>query len=269
VPNTPDCATTPSPAEDGTAVTMTCSGVETGHTLTTPGMTCGSASGGVVTCTGTVGSGGLTDSNEPVTVTDPTGLMNSSATTGLIIDNTPPAGPGTLTGPGNTNNPDEDIVGSCGADAANGTVNVTTTPANGFSVLYDTPVTLDSNGDFVITDPNWSFGSYQVNFDCTDSSGNGPTTLGPFGPVTVDPNVPNTPICSTTPSPAANGESVTMTCMQVDQLTSLTTPGMLCTPDPTTVTGMVTCTGTVGTGGLVKRPSQPMALWSTTTPPLP
>jgi len=48
-----------------------------------------------VTCTGTVWSGALTSSNETITVTDPAWNTNTSATTGLTIDNTPPVTPAT------------------------------------------------------------------------------------------------------------------------------------------------------------------------------
>ena len=65
-------------------------------------------------------------------------------------------------------------------------MNVTTTAANGFNNLYDTPIALDANGDFTIINPDWNEGTYTITLACTDEAGNGPTVLGPFGPVTVD-----------------------------------------------------------------------------------
>jgi len=250
-PSDPVCSTTPSPASDGTAVTMVCGGVEPGSTVTTPGMTClptPADATGQVNCTGVVGAAGLTVSDDIVTVTDSSGNANTNTNTGLIIDNTPPAGPGVLTAPGNTNDPDEDLIGSCGADAANGTVVVTTTPANGFTLQYGVEIDLDQNGDFMILNPNWSEGSFDVHFDCTDEVGNGPTTLGPFGPAVVDPNNPDTPVCTTSPSPAANGTSVTTSCTGVEEGATLSIPNMVCNPDPATAAGSVDCVGTVGTG---------------------
>ena len=110
-------------------------------------------------------------------------------------DTIAPTGTGSLTAPASLiNDTDADIVGSCGADVPNGSVKVTTNPVNGFSNNYDTSVLLDANGDFTITDPNWSVGSYSVNFSCADKVGNGPTAMGPFGPIEIDTTPPPTPI---------------------------------------------------------------------------
>ncbi|MCI2229929.1 hypothetical protein MC378_12195 [Polaribacter sp. MSW13] len=95
-----------------------------------------------------------------------------------------PAGPGSMTTPNSTNNDiDTDIVGSCGIDAPNGNVLVTTTPANGFTNQYNTSILLDVNGDFTITDPNWIEGVYTISFSCRDKVGNGPTIMGSFGSI--------------------------------------------------------------------------------------
>ena len=90
-------------------------------------------------------------------------------------------------------------MGSCGADAANGSVLVTTTPANGFSVSYNTSITLDANGDFTISNPNWTDGTYTIELACSDDLGNGPTNLGPFGPTTIDSTAPVGPGSITNP----------------------------------------------------------------------
>ncbi|MBE9549647.1 MAG: BspA family leucine-rich repeat surface protein [Proteobacteria bacterium] len=104
----------------------------------------------------------------------------------ISVDTIAPSGPGSLTGPSSpVNEVNADIVGTCGADAGNGAVVVTTSAPNGFTVLYNTSVTLDANGDFSIVNPYWSEGTFSLNFECSDVAGN-TTTLGPFGPILVD-----------------------------------------------------------------------------------
>lgn len=105
-----------------------------------------------------------------------------------------PAGPGSMTTPNSLNNDiDIDIMGSCGTDTPNGSVLVTTTPANGFTNQYNTSIRLDANGDFTVTDPNWSEGVYTLSFSCRDKVGNGPTVMGPFGSIRIDVTAPTTP----------------------------------------------------------------------------
>ncbi len=117
------------------------------------------------------------------------------------VDNMAPIGPGSLIAPilgFPSTNIDVNLVGSCGLDAANGSVRVTTFPENAFSVLYDTPIDLDYQGAFVITDPNWSEGEYDVYLNCTDELGNGPSDFGPFTPVIIDLTPPvdvDDPVC--------------------------------------------------------------------------
>jgi len=86
----PSCATAPSAANDTTDVTTTCGSVESAAVVTIPGMICGTESGGSVTCTGTVGSGGLDGADTTVTVTDTAGNTNTSENSGLVVDNTAP-----------------------------------------------------------------------------------------------------------------------------------------------------------------------------------
>ncbi|MFK8054216.1 MAG: beta strand repeat-containing protein, partial [Woeseiaceae bacterium] len=74
------CTFTPNPALLGDAVTATCTGVETGGTVTIPGMVCGAESGGSVVCNGTASNIG---SNPDVTTTDPVG--NTTTTQGDLI----------------------------------------------------------------------------------------------------------------------------------------------------------------------------------------
>lgn len=96
-PAIPTCTTSPSPANAGTVITTTCTGVEIGATVTIPNMSCSDtpATSTTVVCQGTVGtgSGQVSVPDDTVTVTDPTGNTNTDETTGLVIDNTPPLAP--------------------------------------------------------------------------------------------------------------------------------------------------------------------------------
>lgn len=65
----------------------------------------------------------------------------------------------------------------------------------------------------------------------------------------IDDTAPATPICSTSPSSAAPGTSVTTTCTGVEEDATVTIPNMTCLPTPADGTGVVVCTGTVGSGG--------------------
>ena len=82
-----------------------------------------------------------------------------------------------------------DIIGSCGADAANGLVRVTTTPGSGFSNNYNKDIALDGNGDFQLVDPNWRDNRYGLNLNCSDVAGNR-TLFGPLGSLLVDVPIP-------------------------------------------------------------------------------
>ncbi|MCI2229915.1 BspA family leucine-rich repeat surface protein [Polaribacter sp. MSW13] len=151
----------------------------------------------------------------------------------MTTDVTDPTGPGSMSLPTTLiNDINANIVGSCGTDVSNGSVLVTTTPVNGFTNQYNTSIRLDANGDFTITDPNWSEGSYSVNFSCTDKVGNGPTTMGPFGPIEIDTTPPPTP---TTPDLQA-GSDTGLT--NSDNNTSDSTPtfDITCTESDSTIT---------------------------------
>ena len=162
-----------------------------------------------------------------------------------------PAGPGSMTTSNSLNNDiDADIMGSCGADAPNGNVLVTTTPANGFTNQYNTSIRLDANGDFTVADPNWSEGVYTLSFSCRDKVGNGLTVMGPFGSIEIDVSAPATPA---TPDLQA-GSDTGLT--NADDQTSSNTPtfNAQCTESDSTITlhadgvsvGTHTCT-TMGT----------------------
>ncbi len=71
----PSCVFTPASATAGsTPVSVTCTGVETGSSITIGGLTCGAESAGSITCNGTAGGVG---SNPPIGIIDPVGNTNS------------------------------------------------------------------------------------------------------------------------------------------------------------------------------------------------
>lgn len=91
-------------------------------------------------------------------------------------DTIPPQGNGVLIAPiAKISNPKTDLIASCGTDAKNGSVQVSTSPEKGFSNQYDTPIELDQNGVFTISNPNWKEGTFQLSLSCTDKVGNGPS----------------------------------------------------------------------------------------------
>ncbi|MCF6226241.1 MAG: BspA family leucine-rich repeat surface protein [Xanthomonadales bacterium] len=130
----------------------------------------------------------LIDSTHTISYVDhqngvPSGQSPSLAVT---IDTIVTAGPGSLTAPGSpSNDANADIIGSCGPEASNDTVVVTTTSSGGFTTLYNTPITLDASGRFSIVNPNWSEGAFTLHFECSDVAGN-TAILGPFGPILID-----------------------------------------------------------------------------------
>jgi len=75
-PALPSCTASPNPASGSTAVTLTCTGVSSGNTVSVPGASC-TTSGTTVTCTATAASLG---SNPTITVTDGTTGLSSSGT---------------------------------------------------------------------------------------------------------------------------------------------------------------------------------------------
>ena len=124
-PVQPSCSTVPSPANNGTAITTTCTSVESGAVVMIPDMNCtpSPADGTwIVTCTWTVGTGvgEVSTSDDTVTVTDPAGNTNTDETTGLDIDTiapaipttTPDLQPGSDTWPSNTDDITSDVTPS-------------------------------------------------------------------------------------------------------------------------------------------------------------
>ena len=109
-------------------------------------------------------------------------------------DTTAPLGPGTLLAPIMPSNDIlQKLVGSCGVGAEEGSVLITTIPANGFTNQYNTAILLDDQGGFTIANPNWKEGNYTLNYSCTDKVGNGPTFMAPVEPVSIDVTAPPDP----------------------------------------------------------------------------
>ncbi len=93
---TPVCTTSPANAQQGTAVTTTCTAVEQGALLTIDHMNClpiSAPASGVVSCNGVVGlnAGEVVQSNDTVMTVDVAGNVNNNATTGLLINFLPQA----------------------------------------------------------------------------------------------------------------------------------------------------------------------------------
>ena len=110
---------------------------------------------------------------------DPAGNGNSTATQFAIVSDTqaPAAAPITAaTSPASpTSDTGADLNITCGTESANGTVVVTTNPANGFSPNYATTENLDANGDLTLSAITWNAGTYDIVLACSDEAGNGPT----------------------------------------------------------------------------------------------
>jgi len=124
-PADPVCTTVPTPANNTTSVTTTCTGVETGAVVTIPNMSCGTEASNEVVCTGTVGVGGgeITVSNDTVTVTDAAGNANTNEDTGLTIDNADPAAVACTFTP-SVANTGTSVSATCTGVETNGTVTI-------------------------------------------------------------------------------------------------------------------------------------------------
>jgi len=90
-PAAPVCTVTPDPANDGTVVTATCTGVETDATITIPGYVCGVESGNEVVCTATVGQNDV-DGDEEATIADAAG-NTATVPADFTLDNEAPTEP--------------------------------------------------------------------------------------------------------------------------------------------------------------------------------
>jgi len=160
-PTAASCTFSPNPASTGITVTATCTGVETGGTVTIPNMVCGAELLGTVICTGV--SENIND-NPPITTVDPLG--NTTNSPGVFdYDNGGPAVTiNTLTDiDGLTDETNYSVTGTCSVGDGNVTVLMTgATPATQavsctvggtWSALFDTTA-ITSGADVIIVNAN-------------------------------------------------------------------------------------------------------------------
>ena len=221
-PALPSCTASPNPASGSTAVTISCTGVGSGNTISIPGASC-TVTGTTATCTG--GTGATLGNNPTITVTDPTsGLKNSGvvplATTGATPLPTCSASP-------NPAGPNTAVTISCTGVSSGTTLSVSgascTVTGSTASCTGGTGTTLGNNP--IITANNSTTGS----------------TSGTV-PLVIDSTAPAVPVCTATPNPATASQAVTISCTGVEAGSSVSIPGATCTVTGTTAT----CTG--GTG---------------------
>jgi len=243
-PAAPTCTTTPTPASNGTAVTTTCTGVETDAVITIDNMTCGAEAGNQVVCTGTVGTGvgEITVPNDTVTITDVAGNTDTTETTGLDIDNNLPVV--TINTPAAINAATDEttyaVTGTCENADGNVTVSIPgATPAtqsvtcagtDTWSAVFDTTALAESPTAVVV--------------DASQTDGSGNTGNATQQTAAKDETVA-APACTTVPNPANNGTNVTTTCTGVETGAVITIDNMTCGAE---AGNQVVCTGTIGTG---------------------
>jgi hypothetical protein len=145
-------------------LTATCTGVETGATVSIPNYTCAAESGGEVICTGTAGPGGVTG-DETATTTDEAG-NTATSNVAFTLDNIAPSDP-TITAPtdGTTINDNTPLVVGTGEP---GSI-ITVTGPNGESCT----TTVDVNGDWSCTlNPALQDGNNTITAVASDEAGN-------------------------------------------------------------------------------------------------
>ena len=230
-PATPVCVVTPDPANTGTALTATCSGVETDAIVTIPGYVCGTEENNEVLCTAIAGQNGV-DGDEVATITDVAGNSNQ-ADAFFTLDDTPPAAPVCTVTPNPANNGTA-LTATCTGVETDATVaipNYVCGPeANNEVVCNGTAGPGGVTGDETAT--------------ITDEAGNSATTIAAF---TLDNTAPAAPVCSVDPNPANDGTALTATCTGVETGATVSIPNYSCGTESNNV---VVCTGTAGPGGV-------------------
>ena len=157
-PNPANCVVTPNPANNGTSLTATCTGVETGATVTIPEYLCGPEMSSTVTCTAMAGtSAGLVDGDRIATTTD-SGGNSSTSNVSFTLDNDAPLAPSIDTP---TNGDPVTGMGEPGA-----TVNVTTPSGSSCTAL------VQGDGSWSCTLMPTPTDGEDITADQTDPAGN-------------------------------------------------------------------------------------------------
>ncbi len=165
------CVFSPNPAFLNDAVTAVCSGVETGGSVSIPGMSCGTEAGGTVNCIGTASDIG---DDPDVTTTDPTNNTVTATGNFTVDPDTDGDGVNDVDEPGDTDGdgiPDaeESFLDDSDGDGTNDQAD----PANNDPCIPSTIApgcTLDSDGDGIIDPDEAALGTDPNNPD-TDGDG--------------------------------------------------------------------------------------------------
>nr|WP_179952281.1 DUF11 domain-containing protein [Marinicella rhabdoformis] len=230
-PDAPVCTVTPNPANNGTALTASCTNVESGATVTIPGYVCSAENNNAVTCTATAGQVGV-DGDETATVTDPAGNSNTAPAT-FVLDNDAPAAPVCSVTPNPANNGTA-LTATC------------TNVESGASVSIPGYVCSAENNNAVTCTATAGQGGVDGDETATvtDPAGNSNTAPATF---VLDNSAPDAPVCTVTPNPANNGTALTASCTNVESGASVSIPGYVCSAENNNA---VTCTATAGQGGV-------------------
>ncbi len=235
-PTPPTCTVSPNPAQDSTALTASCTGVETGATVSITNYSCGAESGNAVTCTGTAGTGGgEVSGNATVTITDTVGNSDATATASFTLDNTAPSAPTCTVSPNPANNSTA-LTATCTGVETDATISIP-----------DYTCGLESGNEITCT-ATAGTGGGEVGGDATvtitDMAGNSDATA--TASFTLDNVAPSAANCTVSPNPANNSTALTATCTGVETGGSVSIPNYTCGAESG---NEVTCTATAGTGG--------------------
>jgi len=194
-------------------------------------------------------------------------VSNAGATTGPIadstnssVDNQPPV----FSTSGLSIVTDNSVTGIAaingdGTSADSVRVNATVVWTDGDTITWDATVIGGSStqaNNTTVTLSSGTFEDFSATFDVTVTDNAGNTfTLNTENidnnSVSVDTKNPDTPIVNTSPATATLGDPVTTDITWVEEAASIQIAGMSCSPNPADATGVVSCSGIAGTGGLV------------------
>ncbi|WP_395377193.1 Ig-like domain-containing protein [Marinicella sp. W31] len=232
-PTAASCTVSPNPANNGTGLTATCTGVESGATVSIPDYSCGAESGGTVSCMATAGAGaGQVNGDRTATTTDAAGNSNSS-NVAFTLDNTAPTAASCSVSPNPANN-GTTLTATCTGVESGAMVSIPDYSCNAES------------GGAVSCTATAGAGAGQVNGDrtatTTDAAGNSNSSNVAF---TLDNTAPTAASCSVSPNPANNGTTLTATCTGVESGAMVSIPDYSCNAESG---GAVSCTATAGAG---------------------